>query len=111
MPPAKKEATVTFDFKKISIILGVVLTLFGATYSVYTFGSTYHTKYATKTELSAQINNVQMEILQVAIMSYEDELMSLNFKISTGQANDLDSATKENIERRLVDLKAKLNNL
>lgn len=105
------EENVSFNPKKVGALVSLVVLLVGAGWSTFGAINNTHAKFATKVEVAQEISNVQGEILQVAIMGYEDELMSLNFKISTGQASDLDAAVKENIQSRLVDLKAKLNNL
>ena len=110
MPPAKPE-TVTFNPKTLAVIVGLVITLFGAGFSVYTFGASYHDKFATSSRVDAQVIDLNKEIITLAINDKEDDLSLIAFKQATGQASDLDEANKANIERRLEGLKDKLDKL
>jgi len=102
---------VSFDIKKLQIIIAIVLSVFGAGYGIYEFGSTYHSKYVEKAVVESNIRAVQKEVLTVAKLGYEDQLVELDYLQATGQATDLDNANRANIERRLSDLKDKLSKL
>lgn len=102
---------ISFDIKKLQIIIAVVLSLFGAGYGLYEFGGSYHDKYAEKTVVENNIKAVQKDVLTVAKLNYEDQLVELDYLQATGQATDLDRANRANIERRLADLKGKLTEL
>ena len=109
MPPAKE--TVTFNPKMLAVMVGLIITLFGAGFSIYSFGSSYHEKFATSTTVDAQVSDLNKEIITLAIQSKEDDLSLIEFKQATGQATDLDTANKANIERRLEGLRTKLDKL
>ena len=109
MPPAKE--TVTFNPKTLAVLVGLTISLFGAGFSMYTFGSSYHEQFATSTKVDAQVSDLNKEIITLAIQSKEDDLSLIEFKLATGQATDLDTADKANIERRLEGLKDKLDKL
>ena len=110
MPP-KQEATITFDFKKISIILGVLATIGGSAVAGYNMGSTYHLQFAQAELVDTQIVNLNKEIITLAIQQKEDDLSLIEFKQATGSATDLDTADKANIIRRIDSLQIKLDKL
>ena len=116
---ADEDTKVTFDFKKISVILGVLITIGSLGIAAYTNFNSYHDKFALKqeteaihneihTELDSSIHDLQVEILTVAKLAYEDQLVELDYLQATGKATDLDKANRANVERRLGDLKGKL---
>lgn len=102
------EDKVTFDPKKLQIMIGIILTVFGAGYGLFEFGSTYHDKYATQASLEQSITSLQVEILTVARLQYEDQLVELDYLQATGKATDLDKANRANVERRLTALQGRL---
>jgi len=94
--------------KSISaIVLSVVTALSGAGYGSYD----YITNVASKSYVKEQITVLSLEVLGVAIMKYEDELMGMDFLIETNIAKPMDRVNKKNLERRLRDLKEKRTRL
>lgn len=89
------------------LLVFIVTTAWGG----ITFVQGAHDEFATKVDVSTQIRNVQSEILEVAIMGYEDELIGFDFLIETDAATPADRVAKANVERRITDLKVKLNAL
>jgi len=63
--------------------------------------------FVTEIELEKKSDSISIEIINVAIMRYEDDYMRLNIKIELNTADEYDRAQKTNIERRLLELKAK----
>lgn len=110
MPP-KQEATVTIDFKKWSIIIGVFSSLAVGTITGYTMGSNYHKQFAQAEVVESQIISLNKEIITLAIQQKEDDLSLIEFKQATGSATDLDTADKANIIRRIDSLQIKLDKL
>ena len=102
------DENVSFDPKKLQIIIALTLTVFGAGYGLFEFGSTYHDKYATQSSMNSSITSLQVEILTVAKLAYEDQLVELDYLQATGKATELDKANRANVERRLDDLKGRL---
>ncbi len=94
-------------WKSMTGVISLVTALSGAGYGVYSKSSDYFKHFATKSYVKEQINDLNLEVLNVAIMRYEDELMSIEFLIETDVAAPMDKVTKKNIERRLQDLKGK----
>lgn len=111
MPPAKPTETITINPKKIAVVVSLIFTLIGGGYAAFTTIDDVHGEFATKVDVSAQIKNVQSEILEVAIMGYEDSLIEFDFLIETDAATPADRVAKANVERRITDLKVKLNAL
>ena len=105
MPPAKE--TVTFNPKTLAVIVGLVITLFGAGFSMYTFGSTYHEKFANSTTVDSQVSDLNKELIVFAIQDKEDEIQLIEFKESSGTADAEDDSRKKTLERRLASLKVK----
>lgn len=94
-------------FKAIGGILTIITTLSTGGYGVYSKSSAYFENFATRVYVKEQITDLSLEVLGVAIMRYEDDLMVIDFLIASGKDDAMDRATKENIERRLQDLKNK----
>lgn len=94
-------------WKSMTGVVTLVTALTGAGYSVYSTSSDYFNHFATKIYVKEQINDLNMEVLNVTIMRYEDELMTIDFLIETGASSPMDIVTKKNIQRRLQDLKSK----
>jgi len=94
-------------WKSMTGIVSLVTALSGAGYGIYSTSSNYFAHFATKAYVKEQIVDLNMEVLNVAIMRYEDELMSIDFLIETNTAKPMDKVTKKNITRRLQDLKSK----
>lgn len=94
-------------WKSMTGVVTLLTALSTAGYGVYSTSSNYFKQFATKSYVKEQINDLNLEVLNVAIMRYEDELMSIEFLIETDAAKPMDKVTKKNIERRLQDLKAK----
>ncbi len=92
-------------FKTITGIISIITALSAAGYSVYTTSSEYFEQFATRAYVKEQITDLSLEVLNVSIMRYEDELQSIDFLIQLGDAKPTDKANKKNIERRLQDLK------
>jgi len=87
-------------------VLTIVSMIVGAAASLYTVYEKLD-DFVTEGELERKSDTISVEILNVAIMRYEDDLMSLEIKIQIGTATDYDKAKKTNIDRRLAELKAK----
>jgi hypothetical protein len=85
-------------------ILTIVAMLSSGVYSVYVMFEKLE-NFVTEQELDDKANELSIEVLNVSIMRYEDDLMRLEFKIEIGTATQEDRAEKLNIERRLGDLK------
>ncbi len=98
-------------FKTITGIISIITALSGAGYGIYTTSSSYFSQFASKTYVKEQITDLSLEVLGVAIMRYEDEIMVIDFLIESGKAQPIDKATKRNIVRRLQDLKEKRGRL
>ncbi len=91
----------------ITIITSIITALSGAGYGGYV----YLEEMASKSYVKEQIVDLNLEVIGVAIMRYEDELMSIDFLIETDSAKPMDKVSKKNIERRLQDLKSKRTQL
>jgi len=90
-----------------AVVLSVVTALSGGGYSIYD----YSKEIASKSYVKSQITELSLEVVGVAIMRYEDELMTIDFLVETGSAKPMDNVKKKNIERRLQDLKTKRTTL
>jgi len=66
---------------------------------------------ATKTEVAIEMNDLAIELISVAIMRYEDELMSLQFLVESGEATPMERVKHQNTLNRLNTLKEKLGRL
>ena len=66
---------------------------------------------ATKTEVAIEMNDLAIELISVAIMRYEDELMSLQFLVESGEATPMERVKHQNTLNRLSTLKEKLGRL
>ena len=66
---------------------------------------------ATKTEVAIEMNDLAIELISVAIMRYEDELMSLQFLVESGEATPMERVKYQNTLNRLSTLKEKLGRL
>lgn len=95
------------QWKTMAGIITIIIALSGAGYSVYSKSSNYFNKFASKVYVKEQITELSLDVVGVAIMRYEDELMGIEFLIETDTAKPMDKVTKKNIERRLKDLKEK----
>jgi len=93
-------------FTSIVAILTIVSMLSGGVYSMYSMIRMLD-QYVTESELKEETDNISIEILSVTIMRYEDDLGRLEIKINMGDATPIEQAEKTNIERRLMELKAK----
>ncbi len=87
-------------------VLSIISILGGGVATMYTIFEKLDS-FVTEAELEEKSDSISIEILTVAIMRYEDDLMRLEIKIQTNTANDFDRAQKINIDRRLLELKAK----
>jgi len=94
-------------WKSMTGVVTLLTALSSAGYGIYSKSTEYFTHFATKTYVKEQIVDLNLEVLNVAIMRYEDELTSIDFLIETGTAKPMDKVTKKNITRRLQDLKSK----
>jgi protein involved in sex pheromone biosynthesis len=88
----------------IVAIMTILSMLSGGTYTTYKIFEAFE-DFVTETELESKGKQLSVEILNVSIMRYEDDLARLEFKVEIGNASPEDSAEKLNIERRLKDLK------
>ena len=66
---------------------------------------------ATKTEVAIEMNNLAIELLSVAIMRYEDELMGLQFLVESGEATAMERVKHQNAISRLSNLRDRLSRL
>jgi len=66
---------------------------------------------ATKTEVAIEMNDLAIELISVAIMRYEDELMSLQFLVESAEATPMERVKYQNTLNRLSTLKEKLGRL
>lgn len=98
-------------FKTVTGILAIISALSTGGYQLYSTGNEILDNYATKEDVFNVRKGMSLEVMDVAIMGYEDDLMILDFKIEDGVATNTDKADKRNIERRLVDLKNKRTTL
>jgi len=87
----------------IATVLTIIVTLGSATYGFFQKLD----EFVTEVELEKKSDSISIEIIDVAIMRYEDDYMRLNIKIELNTADEYDRAQKTNIERRLLELKAK----
>jgi len=94
-------------FKTVTGILAIISALGTGGYQLYSTGTEILDNYATKEDVFDARRGMSLEVMDVAIMTYEDDLMILDFKIEDGVATNTDKADKRNIERRLKDLKQK----
>jgi len=94
-------------FKTVTGILAIISALSTGVYQLYSTGNEILDNYATKEDVFNSKRSTSLEILDVSIMNYEDNLMILDFKIEDGVATNTDKADKRNIVRRLQDLKQK----
>lgn len=85
-------------------VLTIISMLSGGTYTTYKLFEKFE-EFVTEQELESKGKQLSVEILNVSIMRYEDDLARLEFKVEIGTATPEDSAEKLNIERRLKDLK------
>ena len=104
-------AGITINPKRFAVILGIILSLSGAVYKTYGVTTGYLNTLATKVEVEQSEINSSIELVTVTMMSYEDELMGYDFLIETQQASPADRVAKANVERRITDLKNKLDKL
>ena len=106
-----ENATISINPKRLAVILGIIVTLSGATYSTYGVISDFLGTLATKVEVQQSEINSSIELVSVTMMGYEDELVGYDFLIETDQATPADRVAKAQVERRTIDLKTKLNRL
>jgi F0F1-type ATP synthase membrane subunit c/vacuolar-type H+-ATPase subunit K len=101
--------------KLIGAALSVLFAAAGASYTAYDSITTYIEGLATKEELNyrvrSEINTLSIDLVKSSVRSYEDDLVSIEFKIANGTATAVDNANKKNIERRLDELRDRLNRL
>jgi hypothetical protein len=102
---------VTINVKKLAVIIPLVLTVFAAIWSSYTTVTHYLDTLATKVEVEQSEINSSIELVTVTVMGYEDELIGYDFLIETDQATPSVRVAKANVERRIADLKEKLDRL
>ena len=88
----------------IVAIMTIISMLSGGTYTTYKIFEKFD-EFVTENELESKAKELSVEVLNVSIMRYEDDLARLEFKVEIGTASPEDSAEKLNIERRLKDLK------
>jgi len=98
-------------WKTITGIITIITTLSGAGYGAYNKSSVYFDTFASKTYVKEQVTALSLDVVGVAIMRYEDELMAIDFLVETNTAKPMDKVNKKNIERRLIDLKNKRDRL
>jgi len=103
--------TISIDPKRLAIILGIIVTLSGAAYSTYDVVHDFLGTLATKVEVKQSEINSSIELVTVTMMGYEDELVGYDFLIETDQASPADRVAKAQVERRIQDLKKKLDRL
>lgn len=106
-----ENATISINPKRFAVILGIIVTLSGATYKTYTVTTGYLDTLATKVEVQQSEINSSIELVTVTMMGYEDELMGYEFLVETDQASPADRVARTNVIRRIADLKSKLNSL
>lgn len=109
--PKTKETTININPARFAVILGIILSLSGAIYKTYTVIDDFLDTLATKIEVAEATNNASIELVQVTLMGYEDELVGYDFIIETGAATPSDRVAKAQVERRIQDLKARLDKL
>lgn len=102
---------VTLDVKKLAVIIPLALTVLGAGWSLYSTVTGYVNTLATKVEVEQSEINSSIELVTVTVMGYEDELIGYDFLIETNQATPSVRVAKANVERRIADLKEKLDRL
>ena len=102
---------VTLDVKKLAVIIPLALTVLGAGWSLYSTVTGYVNTLATKVEVEQSEINSSIELVTVTVMGYEDELIGYDFLIETNQATPSVRVAKSNVERRIADLKEKLDRL
>jgi hypothetical protein len=102
---------VTIDIKRLSVIIGIIIALSGATYKTYSVTTGYLDTLATKIEVQQSEINSSIELVTVTMMGYEDELIGYDFLIETEAASPADRVAKANVERRIQSLKDKLDKL
>ena len=98
-------------WKTMTGVVTLITAISSAGYGVYSKSSTYFGEFASKEYVKEQITDLSLEVLGVAIMRYEDELMAIDFLVETSSAKPMDKVNKKNIERRLSDLKEKRSRL
>lgn len=103
--------SITINVKKLAVIVPLVLAILGAGWKTYTTVTGYLDTLATKVEVQQSETNSSIELVTVTMMGYEDELMSYDFLIETDQASPADRVAKANVERRILDLKNRLDKL
>lgn len=103
--------SVTIDVKKLAVIVPLVLAILGAGWATYGTVTGYLDTLATKVEVEQSEINSSIELVTVTMMGYEDELMGYDFLVETDQASPADRVAKANVERRIQDLKGKLDKL
>ena len=112
MPTRNDENTViSINPKRFAVILGIIVTLSGAIYKTYSVTNDFLSTLATKVEVEQSEINSSIELVTVTVMGYEDELISYDFLIEIGEASAADRAKRTNVERRITDLKNKLDRL
>jgi len=94
-------------FKTVTGILAIISALSTAGYQLYSTADEILDNYATKEDVFNARLGLSLEVMDVSIMRYEDDLMIIDFKIEDGVATKTDRAEKRNMERRLIDLKQK----
>ena len=102
---------VTLNVKKLAVIIPLALTVLGAGWSLYSTVTGYVNTLATKVEVEQSEINSSIELVTVTVMGYEDELIGYDFLIETNQATPSVRVAKSNVERRIADLKEKLDRL
>ena len=102
--------SVTINVKKLAVIVPLVLAILGSSWAGYKELTGYLDTLATKVEVQQSEINSSIELVTVTMMGYEDELIGYDFLIETEQASPADRVAKANVERRIKDLKNKLDN-
>jgi len=106
-----ENTTISINPKRLAVIIGLIITLSGAAYSVYSEVNDFFGTLATKVEVQQAEINASIELVTVTMMGYEDELIGYDFLVETEQATPADRVAKTNVERRIQGLKDKLDRL
>ena len=109
--PTNENTVISINPKRFAVILGIILSLSGAIYKTYSVTHDFLDTLATKVEVEQSEINSSIELVTVTVMGYEDELISYDFLIEIGEASAADRAKRTNVERRINDLKTKLDRL
>jgi len=105
------KSSITLDIKKLAIIIPLIFAIIGSGWGAYNVWTDFVDKLATKTEVAVLMNDQAIEIVNVAIMGYEDDLVELTFLVESGEATPMDRVKHQNTISRLADLRARLGRL